>query len=185
MTSLTINGVLTEGDVVITTGGTPPPPKPPEPPTPPPSGDLLFPGWSLNLNPSALPGAIGRGLFDVNTTLLYKFESPLNYVNCHAITLNGMAFPTNGAAIVISNSTTNANRRDVWISDTPGGTTVNGKPLPPTAKSFGSDFSGNLYLSFVASPYACEITKGQTYYLNAKASDRDTMMDYILQAGAM
>ena len=126
-------------------------------------------------------GGTQSGLtFNVENSHIYVYRATPNVVHVHPITFNAAYFTGPTASITSAWTVTNQAGRQMVISDTPGSMT----PTDPTRYgcnkfSFEADVTQILFDTREVS--FCGLNRGQQYYLNIKAIDRDVVMDYIIQ----
>ncbi|MDZ4251718.1 MAG: hypothetical protein U1A72_04000 [Sulfuritalea sp.] len=158
--TLTCAGPIAPTPTPIPTPAPVPPPPAPAPPS----------GWSVVVAPASMAGVP----LTVGTGITFRFSAPANVIHAHRILYTGVA-PY--AGISMNQLTNNTNPRDAWISTVPGALEVSSPYCRKMRNGLGASFD----LSFVNSgPGYCNLQKGTTYYLNVKASDPNTPIDYLV-----
>lgn len=160
------------------------PPAPTLTPAPAPTGPNPFPGWPVIQSPSAMnQTGYGSGALDAGNPQTFAFSAPPNIIHAHHLRFEATSFLGNGAVIQHNQFTSNANPRDVWLSATPGGV-----KLGLAAMHVGSTLGSLMRVKFDGSGGflngATNLTKGVLYYLNVKAHDANTPVDYLISVSA-
>lgn len=155
----------------------PNPPLPPTPPVQPP------PGWQVMINPMPnIQSSISQsGLFDVNQSAVWIYSVPPNIVHAHRIVAIPGRFPVNGVQLMTNQYNNNRNSRDVCISNTPG------SMIPAGFGGFRQGTEGAyVFITLNNAQYGVVILEpNKEYWLNIKASQPDTPMDYLLSPQPM
>lgn len=142
-------------------------------------------GWTCRLNPVTLdpaPGGTPSGVpLGITVLRTYVFSAPANVVHAFAITFDAKVFTGSGARLQTNQYVDNANRRNMYISDAPGSTS----PVDAghyACLAVNNDENSVIYVNFTTPGYGtCFLEKNKQYWLNIKATDANTPVNYLLQ----
>lgn len=138
-------------------------------------------GWSCVTSPvTKWPGTSGVGVpfrFAAENTYIYQFSAQKNEIHVHSFVFPA-SYSSNYAGIGSNQLTFNTFPRDLVISTTPGSMSpVNNNSY---CRKIRNGLGAAVDIAFNGEAGYCNLTKGVQYYLNIKAADPDTPIDYLL-----